>query len=241
MKDVNIENATIIETEEIFTVEEFNKTKELESLKDVSAICKFTEPKILNQEVYEAAAKILSDVKAKYKELDEKRKSITKPMDAAKDAVMDVYKPKLDLLKTTENSIKKMMVDYDTEQERKAAQQQRELQELANKEAERQKKLLDAKIERAEASGKTGKVEELQTKKEEIIPAFVPVIAPTISTPKTVSYKMKWTAKVIDEKIVPREYMTVNQSALDKVAQATKGSIKIAGVEFVSEKILASR
>ena len=236
-----IQDANVIETEEVFIVEEFNKTKELESLKDVSDICKFTEPKILNQQVYDAAAVILSSVKAKYKELDEKRKGITKPMDAAKKAVMDVYKPKLDLLSDTEKSIKKMMLDYTDEQGKKAIDEQKRLQELADKETERQKKLLDARIEKAEASGKTDKVEELQAKKEDITPVFVPVISPQITQPKSVSYKMKWSARVIDETLVPREYLIVNQQALDKIAVATKGSLKIAGVEFISEKTLASK
>jgi uncharacterized protein YdiU (UPF0061 family) len=208
---------------------------------DVTALCKTDNIVIANQTDYESAADILKKIKARSKELESQRKEITIPLDTAKKSIMDLFRSPLELLEKAESSIKRLMINYTDEQERKAREEQRKLQELADKEAARQKKLIDEQIARAEASGKTDKVEALQEKKETIIPVVAPVIAPVIETPKGVSFREKWTAKVIDKNLVPREYLIVNQSALDKVAQATKGSIKIAGVEFISEKILASR
>ena len=39
---------------------------------------------------------------------------------------------------------------------------------------------------------------------------------------------------------MPREWMIVNQSALDAFARSTKGAVKVAGVEFVESANLAS-
>ena len=210
-------------------------------MSDVAFLCDTSSIKITSQLEYETAADVLKKIKSRYKEIEGQRKEITAPLDNAKKAVMDLFRNPLELLEKAEKTVKGLMIGYTEEQERKAREEQRKLEELARKKAEDERKKLEAQKARAKASGKEEKAETIQEKNENIQPVFVPVIAPVIETPKGVSYREKWTAKVIDENLIPREYLIVNQSALDKVAQATKGSIKIAGVEFVSEKILASR
>lgn len=219
----------------IDTVEEQKKTS------DVPVLCEKAELIISNQSDYEAASTVLSEVKSRYKELDAQRKEITKPIDAAKKAVMDLFKTPLELLEKAESKIKGLMIGYANEQERKAREEQLRLQKIADAEAARQKKILDEKIARAEASGKTEKAEELQMQKETITPIVAPIIAPQIETPKGVSYREQWSAEIIDEKLIPREYLIVNLQALNKIAAATKGTISVPGVRFVSTKILASR
>ena len=219
----------------IDTVEEQKKTS------DVPVLCEKAELIISNQSDYEAASTVLSEVKSRYKELDAQRKEITKPIDAAKKAVMDLFKTPLELLEKAESKIKGLMIGYTNEQERKAREEQARLQRLADAEAAKQKKILEEKIARAEASGKTEKAEELQMQKETITPIVAPIIAPQIETPKGVSYREQWSAEIIDEKLIPREYLIVNLQALNKIAAATKGTISVPGVRFVSTKILASR
>ena len=219
----------------IDTVEEQKKTS------DVPALCQKAELIISNQGDYEVASTVLSEVKSRYKELDAQRKEITKPIDAAKKAVMDLFKTPLELLEKAESKIKGLMIGYTNEQERKAREEQARLQRLADAEAAKQKKILEEKIARAEASGKTEKAEELQMQKETITPIVAPIIAPQIETPKGVSYREQWSAEIIDEKLIPREYLIVNLQALNKIAAATKGTISVPGVRFVSTKILASR
>jgi hypothetical protein len=226
---------------EIFKVEEFNKTEELEVVQDVSALCKKTEIKILNQEVYDAATEITVQIKKRYKELDERRKSITKPMDAQKKAVMDVYNPALKLLEDSEKTLKKAMLDYIEEQDHKAKLEQKRLQDLEDKRVADEKKKLEARIERAKESGKTEKVEELEAKKEEVVSASVPIIAPQYKVPEGQSFKDNWKAIVINANLVPREWCIPNEKALNDFAKSTKGTIQIAGIEFKNEKILNQR
>jgi hypothetical protein len=218
-----------------------NTEEEQRKTSDVPILCGKAELSITNQSEYDTAAEILKEVKSRYKELDTQRKKITRPIDEAKKAIMDLFNHPLELLSNAESKLKRLMINYSTEKQREADEKRRQLQEIADKEAERQKKLLDAKIERAKTSGKEEKAEELEQKKEEILPIDVPKVSARIDTPVGVSFRDKWTAEVVDEMLVPREYLIVNQSALDKIAQATKGTVPIPGVKFKSEKILASR
>ncbi|MBU0579483.1 hypothetical protein KJ628_05975, partial [Patescibacteria group bacterium] len=70
--------------------------------------------------------------------------------------------------------------------------------------------------------------------------SIVPVIAQP-QAPKGASYREQWSAEVVDISLVPREYMIPNQSALDKIAMATKGTIAILGVRFLSKTVMSSR
>lgn len=70
------------------------------------------------------------------------------------------------------------------------------------------------------------------------------VVAPVAAVPaaKGASTRTEWYAEVVDEALVPREYLTINIDALNGLARATKGSIKgIPGVVFKSRQVLAIR
>lgn len=216
-------------------------TEKVQTSTDVTVLCKNAEITISNQGDYDSAATILKAVKARYKEIDEQRKEITKPLDVAKKSVMDLFNLPLKALEKAESTIKGLMIGYTEEQQRKAREEQIRLQKLADQEAAKQKKILDEKIARAEASGKIEKVEELQQQKENVVPIIAPVIAPQIDTPKGVSYKDNWYAEIIDTNLIPREYLIPNMNMLNKIASSTKGTLTIAGVQFRSEKILSSR
>ena len=216
-------------------------TESVEASTEVVILCKNAELTIQNQGDYDSAAIVLKQIKARSKELDEQRKKITKPLDEAKKEVMSLYNEPLLRLANAELFIKSRMINYTAEVELKAREEQTRLQKLADAETAKQKKILDEKIARAEASGKLEKVEELKEQKENVIPIIAPVIAPRIEKPAGVSYRDKWSAAIVDEMLVPREYLIINTSALDKIAQATKGSVKIAGVEFKSGKIVSGR
>jgi hypothetical protein len=216
-------------------------TEKVEQSTDVQILCKNAEITISNQGDYDSAAIILKQVKARYNELDKQRKEITKPLDEAKKSVMNLFSSPLSLLEKAESYIKSKMIGYTEEQERIAREKQKELQRLADAETARQKKILDEKIARAEASGKTEKVETLQQQKEEIIPIVAPVVAPQINKPAGVSYRDKYTPEIIDINLIPREYLIPNMQAIEKIGQATKGSISIPGIKFIQSKILASR
>lgn len=215
--------------------------QEKKKYSDVPALCQKADLVIANQDDYNSATDVLKDIKTRYKELDTQRKEITKPLDTAKKNVMELFSHPLTLLEKAEKKIKSLMIGYTEEQEKKARAEQERLQKLAEAEAEKERKKLEVKIERAKASGKEEKAEELEMQKEAVTAIDVPVITPNIETPKGVSYKEKWTAEVVDFKALPDEYKLPNQQSLDKIAQATKGSVPIPGVKFKMEKISSIR
>ena len=195
---------------------------------------------IFNQDQYEGANGVLRAVKDKFKDLDSKRKTITKPLDEAKKAVMDLFRSPLEILSKAESIIKRAMITYDEEQERIRREKQRKLDEQARREEEKKRKDLEDRAKKWAEKGNESKAEELQEQAEDVH-VEAQVIAPITEKPKGVSYKERWHAEVTDETKVPREYMQINMQALNKVAQATKGALKIPGVEFKMERELASR
>ena len=58
---------------------------------------------------------------------------------------------------------------------------------------------------------------------------------------KGTSMREVWEAEVTDINAVPREYMIVNQAALDKIAQTMKGQLNIPGVRFVKSYTNSTR
>ena len=61
--------------------------------------------------------------------------------------------------------------------------------------------------------------------------------------PKCAGTSMRevWKAVVVDVSQLPREYMIVNQSMLDRMAQATKGAVPVPGVRFEKTYVNATR
>ncbi len=195
---------------------------------------------ILNQSQYEGANNVLKTVKDKGRELDAKRKEITKPLDQAKRVVMDLFREPLEILTTAEKIIKRAMISYADEQDRLRREEQRKLELKAKAEEDRKRKDLEDRAKKWAAKGDKAKAEELQEQAEDVH-VETQIVAPVTEQPKGVSFRESWSAKVVDENKVPREYLSVNIQALNKVAQATKGAIKIPGVEFKMEKVLSSR
>jgi len=216
--------------------------EEIELTNDVAALTKSSYSLIISsQKEYIKASDLLKQIKSRYKELDSQRKEITKPLDEAKDKIMTLYKKPLNLLSEAEAIIKRLMIGYTAEQDRLGRIEQLRLQKIADAEAEKERKKLEARIERAEASGKIEKAEELALQKEMVEAVSVPIIASNVETPKGISYRDDYSAEIIDFKLLPDEYKLPNMSALDKIAQATKGAIQIPGVKINVKKILSSR
>jgi hypothetical protein len=189
---------------------------------------------IKTQVEYEDASAFLKRIKTKYNEIEATRKSITQPLDQAKKNIMDLFRKPLELLRQAEGVAKRSILTYMDEQERI----RREQEEKLAREAEKKRKELEAKAEAAREAGKETKAEQYEEKANNVV---APVLAPTVEQAKGQAVKLQWSAKVIDFAKLPDNYKLPNMPMLNKVAQATKGQVPIPGVEFKSEKILASR
>ena len=88
-------------------------------------------------EMRDLAARELTKIKGLQKDVDAKRKGITKPIDDAKKAVMDLFRAPTDYLEQAEALLKKAITTYDREQERLRIAEQARLDEAARVERAR--------------------------------------------------------------------------------------------------------
>jgi hypothetical protein len=182
---------------------------------------------------YTEAAEMLKHIKGKAKELDETRKSLTKPLDESKKRIMDFFAKPLDFLTKAENSIKRSMIAYSDEQDRIRREEQRKAEESARKERER----IEAQARKAAESGKVERAVELEQRAAAVVAPIIPREAPKVAGLNT---REVWKFAVFDEKAVPREFLIVDESKVRKFVQTMKGDTNIAGVRVWSEKSLAS-
>lgn len=219
-----------------------NTNEEKKKISDVPALAKKADLVINTQEDLNAAGEVLTNVKTRAKELDAERKKITNPLDEAKKAVMALFKPPIELLTRAENHVKGLILEYDQKKEREAEEERQRLEKIAEQERKKKEKAIEAKIERAKASGKEDKVAELEEEKENVETTIdVPVVASNIDTPTDVSYRENWTAEVVDFKTLPDEYKLPNEKMLNSFAKSTKGAIPVPGVKFNMQKVVVAR
>lgn len=195
--------------------------------------------KIKGQEEYSYAGECLKQIKSKMTNLEDKRKEITRPLDVAKKAVMDLFRKPLDMLSEAERIIKKGLLTYQQEQETLRREQEKKLTEQARKEEERKRKALEERARKAEEKGNLEKAEELREKKEEVfVPA--PVVPNQVEKIRGVTTKKIWKFRIVDANLIPREYLIPNEKMLGDIARATKDTLKIPGIGFYSEEVIAS-
>lgn len=182
---------------------------------------------------YEVAGLELKRVKDAQKKLDDLRKSMTRPIDAAKKAIMDFFRGPEQKLATAESGIKRAMIGYSEEQDRIRREAQRKADEAARKEQEK----LQQQAAKAIASGKVEKAEQLEQRAATVVAPIVQREAPRVSGIVT---KEVWKFEVTDPAAVPREYLSVDEKKIGGVVRSLKGDTNIAGVRVWSEKSIAA-
>lgn len=136
-----------------------------------------------------------------------------------------------------ERTLRRMISIYQHKLEQERRDAQRKLDEAARKQA----------IKDAQKDGDTKTAKAIETGKMAVVSPKAP--APVV-TPKGMSSRKKYRAEVVNfmqlvqavaKNIVPLDYIEVNQSALNKLADATKGKATIPGVKFTEETIAVFR
>ncbi len=143
-----------------------------------------------------------------------------------------------DRLDTVEKQAKTACLVYQRAEEEKRLAEQRRLQAEADERARREQEKLMRQAEKAAEKGREEKAEALR---EQAASVIAPVVEVSTAAPKVegTSVRKTWKARVTEIGQVPREFLVVNQQALDAFAKATKGSVKLPGVEFFEEQSLA--
>ncbi len=217
-------------TQEIISTEAQKKITESTELAE-----RYENFSITTTEIYAGAGGDLKAVKAKAKELDGLRKSLTKPLDESKKRIMDLFKRPLEILSAVESAIKGAMINWQREQERIRQAEEARLREAQRKEAERLQEL----AAKAEERGDTSKAEEFEGRAA-VVQSTAPIVANKVEKIEGIQTKLIWKFRIIDVSKIPREYMIPNEKAIGEIGRATKGAIIIEGVEFYSEETIAA-
>ena len=178
--------------------------------------------KMLQKRIHEAFDEIVASAYKTWKAAGQKRTDYLEPVVAA------------------EKAVKGKMIDYTEEMERIRREEQRKIDAKAEADAEKERKRLAERAAKWAAKGNEAKAEAIQEQAEEV-QVETQVVAPKIEKLKNASFRDSWSVEITDAEKVPREYMEINIQALNRVANATKGTIKIPGVKFVCKKIMSSR
>jgi len=172
------------------------------------------------------------------KDLETERLNQTRPLDATKKEIMDLYTPVANACSTMVNSLKKAILAFDQEERRKAEEAARiarlKAEEEARKERERLAKLAEKQMEQ----NRFEKAEETIIRMEEVAPVVAPVIMPQIQKQKGESIRKIWKFRVIDEKLIPREYLTRDDKKIQGVVNSLKSDANIPGIEVYFEEFL---
>lgn len=220
--------------------------------------------------MYSLAAAELVDLQAVYKRIEDQRLAITRPMDAAKKLIMDLFRKPLDRLDGQIKMLKGSMLEYDREEKRKAAVQQALLDKIANEqrvqlaaEAKKQADLAAAEHARANelmAVGDTEGVAAALTAAEEahntslalqqttgvVIAATAATNVPTVEGITTADV---WKARITDLPALLRyiadhpeyhDWIDVKMMGLNELAKAQRTELRIPGVEAHEEARIAA-
>lgn len=195
---------------------------------------------ITTHEDYDKGTTILKDIKTRVKAVKEYWKGPKEAANAAHKELVAKEAQMLKPLQEAESIIKKAMLAYTTEVERK----RREAEEAARKAREEEVKRLEAIAAQAEAQGDTDTAEIMRDMAEEV--PIGEITAEAAPTAKGVSVRTTWKARVIDPKAVPAyfegvELREINMTALNNIAKWRNGEAQIPGVEFYKDSTMSVR
>ncbi len=165
---------------------------------------------VSTQEDYTKATDTLKVINGKIKKLEEKRVEWTKPILEAKRKIDDDFKQAIKPLEEYVATVKTKMLDWYRGEQKRLDEEQKKLEAKA---------LEDAK----------------KNKQSEVVVPIVNEVKSHRGDLATATVSKKWMYKLLDENLVPREYLIVDES---KIKLAIKeGTRKIAGVEIYEDYV----
>lgn len=189
--------------------------------------------KIVSAADYTLAAGWLKSIKGFLKAIEDARVKITKPINEGlrnlNGQAADASAPFLQ----SERRIKQAMIEFSDEQDRIRAEEQRKANDAAEKERLRLQEIAD----RAAAKGQESKAEAFQERASSVVAPVTQRAAPAVSG---ISVPKVWTFDITDPALIPREFLSVDESKIRRVVMAMKGDTRIAGVRVYEQKRIAS-
>lgn len=202
---------------------------------DVSSIEHFATTHIIRtDDDFAIAGELVKKVKAAQKRVDEYWEPMRQSTYKAYKAVTDHKKEMTDPLKKAEQILKKKMGDYQAEKERRRAEQEAKLRELARLEAERKM----AEAEEAAKAGDEFAADYAFTEAQALAEvAETTHVAKKVAKVDGIAQKKAWEITGIDLSELPTDFAGVlirpaDMGAIMRLIKASGGTIRIPGVQY---------
>lgn len=237
---------------ELIPVESKNLIKE--ALNYLGSIQEIT---ITNDGEYNNALEVCKDVKRKSTKLKTDRKLLTDPLYKEQKAIKAEFDVITDKLDKFESTSKTAMFNYDQKKkiaiaaenkrlEAKAAEERRKAAVIVEKEAE--------KVKEYEGAGRQDLADNARIRQESAEAKVEQTVAPVITSgaPKGASFRTQWKIDVeksaMEEAVdfclknVPfKQYLTLDFKLLEKLADSTKGGMKVDGLYYYEKPVSSVR
>lgn len=192
------------------------------------------EAKVTSRASFSLAGDFLRKLKTAQKTLEEKRVSITGPLNDSLRRINDLFRAPAKALTEAEQHLKLQMAAFETAQRQEEERQRREAEEKARQERE----ALEERARSAAAKGRTEQAQELSTRASAVV-AEAPALAPARAA--GIAFGEEWKFWVDDPNLVPDEFWILDQAKIGRVVRALKGDAKIPGVRIWSEPRVSAR
>ncbi|MBQ7372514.1 MAG: hypothetical protein IJW67_11675 [Blautia sp.] len=200
-----------------------------------------TELSISNSEEYEAAGKILVDIKTKMKKVKDYWAEPKRVAKAAHTQLCDREKEMLQPLTDAEAIIKKSMMTYQQAVEKARLAEIEEAKRRQQKEADRMlEKAIQAQTEGNDIDA------EINLAMAQMVSDMKPIDITEAPKAQGTSIRKTWKARVTDPAKVPAyvngiEIRKIDLTALNRLAKMSSGQLQIEGVEFYEESSMSVR
>jgi len=184
---------------------------------------------------YVRAGEIMLTIKAIRKKITDTFKPIKQKMDAAKQEVLDQERAADAPLKEAEALLSPQIITWNREQERIRQAEEARLREEARKQEE-ERRLQEAIL--AEQHGQKEEAEAIMETPVQVAPVVVPKSVPKVSG---MSIRDNWKFKITNEKLIPREYLKVDEVKIGQVVRALKSATTIPGIDVYNEGTVSGR
>jgi hypothetical protein len=162
---------------------------------------------------YSAGAEDLQRVKSAAAKLEATRTGMTGPLNASLKRINDFFRAPAQRLLDIEKIIKRKLRDFSDAEDARRAEEQRKL----NEKAERERLRLQAIADNAAAKGQEKKQETFETRAAAVV---APVVERQVPKIAGLSKRDNWTYDLLDESKLPREYTMPDHVKLRKFVKA---------------------
>jgi Sec-independent protein translocase protein TatA len=207
------------------------ETNEVET-KALSIVDQAKAVKVVDVESYKFAGELWKGIGDMIKEVKATFDPICEAANKAHKAATTKRASFLDPLESVYKNVKRLMSDYDAEQERLRRAEEARLRDIERK-AEEERRLQEAIT--LEESGQKEVAEAVMEAPVYVAPVVIPKVTPKMEGGPV--FRTIWKFRVVNPNIIPRQYLKIDEVAIGGVVRSLKNQANIPGIEIYEERV----